>query len=190
MALSSADQRFLDRLGTRLGKAALRRARPRVRQSSSTLARAMVVLRPTLLTTWVYIPHYWSLYVHDGRRPFVKPHIMCWFRDPRLDPRLNAGRTPERVFQLRHLSREEFLYWMQQNRLADPTGTNPRARPMIVTKAIRKPTAPNAFFSNEDGMRGFDRDASRIVQDEFSRYVASVVPGVGEPIEGRAIVRL
>lgn len=181
----------MNRLGRKLGLAAARRARPRVRAASRTLARAIEIQRPTIQTTWVVIPHYWAIMVHEGRRPFSKPFLMAWFRDPRNDPRLSGGQTPRRVSQLKHLTRQEFLFWMQMNRQADPTGLNPRARPMIVTKVIRKGTPPNRFFDNRDGMRGFGREASGIIQAEFSKHVAAVVPGVGrELVAPAAVLRL
>lgn len=175
MPMSAADRKFLDDLGTRLGRAAAKKVRPRVREASRTLARAIQVQRTSLRKTHVYIPHYWSLMVHDGRRPFRKQRFMVWFRNPRNDPRLPGGKTPQRVSQLRHMSREEFEFWQEQNRKADPTGLNPRARPMVVTKVIRKPTPPDRFFANDDGMLGFQQEAADIIKNEFSLHVLRTV---------------
>lgn len=184
------DLALLERIGRELGKAAVKRARPQVRKSSRTLARAMSVVRPTQKTTWVYIPHYWAIMVHEGRQPFSKPNAMVWFRDPRKDPRLPTGSTPQRVSQLKHLTRRQYLYWLDQNRKADPTGLNPQARPMIVTKKVTRPTPPNKFFDNREGMRGFREDANKVVKTLFLEHLEATVPGVGRVLRDEAVLVL
>ena len=190
MALTARDTIFLDRLGRTLGKAAARKVRPRVREASRTLARAMTVQRLTTHTTQVFIPHYWAVMVHDGRNPFSRPFAMVWFRDIRNDPRLLGGQTPQRMSQLRRLTKDQFSFWLRENRKADPSGMNPRARPMIVSKVIHKRTIANRFFDNSDGMRGFAAEASDIASQMFSNHVAEVVPGVRKVIVDVAVARL
>lgn len=124
----------------------------------------------------IQIPHYWALYVHDGRSaPFgaVQAQFLVWFRNPKDDPRLRGGISPVRAKDLRQLTPSEFRYWLARNREADPDGTNPRLRPMIVTRQIRTPTQARRFFSNEagGGMQRFPPEARRIIAEEFSGFV-------------------
>lgn len=171
--------KFKRRLARRLGQAALRKARPRVSRSSETLARSMqvnVFRLPGRLGTVqasVHIPHYWAVYVHDGRRPFRKGRYMVWWRNPKLDPRLQNGKSPRRARNVRRLTRDQFLAAMALRDEWIKQGGDPFDAPVIITKAIRKPTRPNTFFSNEPagGMFGFRDIAGRIAQDEMSRFV-------------------
>lgn len=105
----------------------------------------------------VHIPHYWAIYVHDGRSPFRMPkgRYMVWYRDPSQDPRLKGGR-PERRAAVRRLrlTKAEF------HRLA-------RAGQIVVASEIRKPTRPSPFFSNTGVMRSFLGKAGGIVQREW-----------------------
>lgn len=184
------DNTFTRLLANKLAVAGLRRARPGIFQASKTLARAARAVVVNDNEAWIYIPHYWALMVHDGRLPFSKDRIMVWFRDPRDDPRLVNGQTPERVSQLRSLSKQEFAYWSARNRLADPTGLNPEKRPMVVTKVIRKGTPARPFFSNKEGMAGFSREARLRAGQEWSAFLAAEVPGVGRVEADVVVVRL
>lgn len=177
------DDKFKRRLARRLGEAAKRVARPRVAKASTTLADAMEVRVYRLpgakrsIRADLTIPHYWAVYVHDGRRPFRKGRYMVWWRNPKLDPRLRDGRTPKRARDLRRLSRDQFLaaaalrqQWIKQ-------GGDPYDAPVIITKEVRKATPPNPFFENGSGggMAGFRSVAGRLAQNEFSRFVREQV---------------
>jgi hypothetical protein len=121
----------------------------------------------------VRIPHYWAVYAHDGRKPFVKGSYMVFWKDPRNDPRRGVkGTTPRRRSSLRSLSREEFLRaWLVRQAWIE-AGGDPYDSPVIITKQIRKRTPPTRFFENEGGgMSGFREAAGRIAQKDFSEYV-------------------
>lgn len=175
-----ADIRFMQRLAKRIGTAGLRRARPKVSRASRTLARALVLKvrvreskRRATIEAAIHIPHYWAIYVHDGRKPFRKGRYMVWWRNPKLDPRLQGGKTSKRAGQLRRLNRIQWEAALQS--IADwvSAGGDIYDAPVVITKAIRKPTAPTKFFGNApgEGMHGFINDAGRIVDREFSRHV-------------------
>ena len=177
------DDKFKRRLARRLALAAQRRARPKVARASDTLARNMIVSTQRIpgargdVAGKVSIPHYWALYVHDGRRPFRKQKFMVWFRNPRLDPRLVNGKTPKRASQLRSLTRAQ---WLAAVRLRDEwikQGGDPFDAPVIITKAVRKSTKATPFFGNApgEGMFGFIDDTHRIARAEMSRHVRKVM---------------
>lgn len=114
----------------------------------------------------LHVPHYWALYVHNGRGPFNMPRgkFMVWFKDPRQDPRLRGGKTPERVSQLRHLTAEEFYRALQLDQI-------------IVTSRIRKPTPPTPFFANEagGGMQGFADHVNQQVNAKVREYLLNQI---------------
>lgn len=179
------DLRFQRRLARRMGEAGLRIARPKVRMHSETLARAMTLTvgrpsgtrtraRPNDIEARLHIPHYWAVYVHDGRRPFQKGRYMVFWKNPRLDPRRSpSGRTPPRRASLRSLSRAEFIRAVQVRDAWIAAGGDPYDSPVVITKVIRKRTPPTRFFENNagGGMAGFPAVASRIAQADFSAYV-------------------
>lgn len=192
------DDRFKRRLMLRLLDAGKRRARPKIARASRTLARALssyVVFRSGRYPNvegYLEIPHYWAVYVHDGRNPFRKQRYMIWWRNPLRDPRLRGGKTPERASQLRSLTRAEWIAANKENRDHLRRGGDPFDMPVIITKVIRRRTPAVPFFDNDSGggMSGFSTDASRIAQSEFSRHVARTVPGVGQALKDEAVARI
>jgi len=91
----------------------------------------------------LYIPHYWALYYHDGRRG-VRPILaskLVFFADPHDDPRL-AGGYPERDFDIRTLTREEYEAGLEENRKRREVGLGPF---MFVVDATG-PAAAHPFF--------------------------------------------
>ena len=158
----------------------LRREAKKVAKQASTYARPNIpskTLRVALQVVEgqepgnaaVFIPHYWAVFVHDGRRGFsMRPGAyLVWFRNPANDPRRPGGTTPERLRDMRRRTPQEFQYWMRQNRLADKVGA---PRPMIVTRAVG-PTRPAGFFDNKKGMAIFIKQAKRIMAEDFDRFV-------------------
>jgi hypothetical protein len=91
----------------------------------------------------LYVPHYWALYYHDGRggvRPITASKLV-FFADPRDDPRL-AGGYPERDFDIRTLTREEYAAGLEENRKRRESGLGPF---MFVVDAAG-PAAAHPFF--------------------------------------------
>lgn len=171
--MATVDDRFISRLTSTLLRAAHRHAQPIIRAKSRTLAAALrIVLENDGRDGGrLSVPHYWAVYVHDGRGAPVLPRrgsVLVWFRNPNNDPRLRGGRYPVRASQVRHLTRTQFEFWLAENRLAIQRGVPP---PMIVTKRINTPTQAYAFFDNSKGMRGFVAQVPGIVAAEFSDFV-------------------
>lgn len=91
----------------------------------------------------IFIPHYWAVYYHDGRDGFEAPggRFLVYFSDQSDDPRIEGG-YPERVSEVRHLTREEFREGLEQNEIAFDRGERPY---MFVVRAVG-PAAGHPFF--------------------------------------------
>jgi hypothetical protein len=165
--------RFFRDLPRRIARFGVTYVRPSI--PSRTLRKALNVLQDTPTRAFIQIPHYWALYVHDGRAPFSAPpgRLLVWFRDPKDDPRLSGGISPVRANQLRQLTPSQFYFWLTQNAIARAEGRDP---PMIVTRHVRKRTPGAHFFENDGGMRGFAEAVSEKfnpeVQKELTRQLA------------------
>lgn len=181
--MSLVDDKFKRRLARRLALAGQRKVRPRLSRLSDTLARSLVIEVRRIpgdkgnVSSRLHIPHYWAVYAHDGRKPFRKGRYMVWFRNPRLDPRLQGGKSPKRASQLRSLTRDQWIAALRLRNQWIRLGGDPFDAPVIITKVIRRATPPNRFFGNApgDGMFGFGEIASRLATAEFSRHVKSVM---------------
>lgn len=176
------DQALKVRIADRLAEAALVKVRPQI--PSQTLQGALSIVGVASSSTdrverRVSLPHYWAIYVHDGRGPFNMPagRFMCWFRDKNDDPRL-AGGYPVRVADQRHLTREEFKHFMLLNRVVERAvygrlrrPGEPQVGPMIVTNKIKNRTAASLFFDNSRGMAGFAQEANTIGEAAFASFI-------------------
>lgn len=142
--------------------------RPKIR--SRTLRRALNRWIPTDQQGYIQIPHYWALYVHDGRGTFAAPpgKYLVWFRNPKDDPRLRGGVTPVRAADLRHLQPSEFYHWLRENAIARAEGRDP---PMVVTRAVRKGVPPARFFENDGGMAGFAAKANDVANPIVREHI-------------------
>lgn len=142
--------------------------------------------------SWVlHIPQYWAVYLNDGRGPVVprKASFLVWFRNPKNDPRLNAGRSPIRLAETRRLSKAQFQYWAAKNReiikryrrqtgkrILTSADYEAMKLPMIVVKMSPKHggSVPGQhFFDNDAGMQGFKDEASQHIQQRVGGHVLS-----------------
>ena len=126
------------------------------------------------------IPHFWAVYINDGRRAVNRSNgYLVWFRNPKDDPRLFNGNTPQRLAQTRKLSKAEWEKWTGINRVKineyrrrtgkrnlTSTDYQDMKLPMIVAR--RSPgdgrrVEGEKFFDNEagGGMQGFAREAGQ-----------------------------
>lgn len=139
---------------------------------------------------FLWVPHYWAIYVHSGRGEAgpVSSTYLVWFRNPKDDPRYPGGRYPIRREDVRRLTKEQFKEWAAKNReiIRDYKKRTGKTKletndyesmrlPMVVAKT--SPRTPGGhmmgskfdydkgvpFFSNTDaqGMAGF-RDLANI----------------------------
>lgn len=171
-----ADERLTNALLREFGRLGVRRVRPKIRSSKGkpikVLQRALhaELISPRELV--LSIPHYWAVYVHDGRRAPVRAKdstFLIWYRDPNQDPRLRAGVTPERASQLRHLTTAQFKKALRLNAEALAAG---RQSPVVITTQVNKSTPGVPFFSNAagGGMSGFLEEVNRAGQARVRRY--------------------
>lgn len=116
------------------------------------------------------IPHYWALYVHDGRGPFGprNARYLCFFPDPKDDPRLRGG-YPVRDTDIRHLTAREFWNAIDENRARRKRGEPPF---MIVLKRMPNGENPRPFFTV--GLSNFGPDVWDMIRDAFPSYLEAL----------------
>jgi hypothetical protein len=162
---NSGQGNILRKIADELAIAAAVHAEPAVKRASTQLAEAMYPRsgRRAGLSE-VFIPHYWAAYRHDGRRAPLRPppptKVFVWFRDPRKDPRLRNGKSPQRLSQVRRLKlpKATFREMIESGEI-------------VVRRLILRSTAPTLFFDNDVGMRGFWEKADGIARPMFSDHV-------------------
>lgn len=189
---------FKKDLAERLTLGAYRKVRPRVARASRTLANAMERRveaesrsRGDVVGV-LYIPHYWAVYVHDGRRPFSKSSYMVWWKNPKEDPRLSGGVAPKRARNLKRLTRNQWLEAVRRRQEWIDAGGDAYDAPVIITRVIRRRTRPDKFFGNRrgGGLQGYVNTANKIGQKKFSRYVRDVLgEGFRETSSARGVLR-
>lgn len=175
---------FLDfkrRLLKRLGREAKNYVRPKISSYKGKPIHALreaLEARVELDSVVVSIPHFWAVYVHDGRKaPFgpKRGSFLIWWKDPTKDPRLRGGVTPKRASQLRRLTPRQFREALRDNARAINEGREP---PVVITRRVRKATPPSPFFSNEagGGMRGFKESVGPAALKMFRRELKASMP--------------
>lgn len=116
---------------------------------------------------YLYIPHYWALYIHDGHRGPIRPYraqYLVWFRDPRDDPRLRDG-YPIRETDVKRLTKDEFYEAVEIQRQRDIAGLPA----YVYIRKFRPASPPRQFF--ETNLSRFEARADRLVADTFDRFV-------------------
>lgn len=180
---------FVKQLNNKLSSMASGFTKSNLHDISQTLAKHLrVIKQPAVITlspknayfsSVLWIPDFWAAFVHDGRKPIdltkgpsrgrysTGKMVLVWFRNPADDPRTRNGTWyPTRAEQVKHLTKKQWLYWREQNKLARSRGM---LEPMIVTKYSGK-VKPRPFFSNKDplyDMSPFIREG-RAMALEFS----------------------
>ena len=167
MAKAIDHQEFLRRLAETLLEGAEAHARPAVAEASNTLARYLsaeiVAESPGEVIGALTVPHFWAQWAHDGRGPAAptRTRFLVWFRNPLNDPRLRGGRYPIRRRDVRHLTEQQWKFWLNENRLAARRNVPP---PMIIVQHVG-PAAGTPFFSNEfprGGMWQFPAEGKKV----------------------------
>lgn len=119
----------------------------RVRRSipSRTLRAALrLVIDESRNRAHLFIPHYWAVYLHDGRDGFGPRSAkkLVFFDNPKDDPRIRGARAPERASQLRRLSRREYQKGLEINNERRRRGQRPY---MYVVDSVG-PATGSKFF--------------------------------------------
>lgn len=162
----ASTQTFLRTILKRIGLIVQVRA---IRRLTSTTLRAALELHIHRdNTAVVHLPHYWSLYVHDGRGPFSMPpgRFMVWYKDIKDDPRLRGGQTPARLSRVRSLRR----VLSKRKFRADVA-----AGKVVFVERITKATPGQFFFSNEPGgaQAGVTEEINVTASFQFRQHVKS-----------------
>ena len=150
---------FLRELALDLGNMGIDHLQGKIPSKTLTDALTVIVDGPGL--SRIYIPHFWALYVHDGRQRPIYPingRFLVWFKNHRDDPRLPGGEYPIRANDVRSLTKEEFKEAKSKNEI-------------IVAKSVKKTVAPSYFFLNSVGMKGFEERVNNKVKIEMDKYV-------------------
>lgn len=149
---------------------------------------------------FLWVPHYWAIYVHSGRntvRPTVSTYLV-WFRDPLDDPRYPRGKYPVRKSEVRRLTKDQFRTWAAKNReiireykkrtgktKLESSDYESMQLPMVVAKRSPRNAGGHMpgskfhydegvpFFSNTDprGMLGFRDQANKEGYQIVDKYV-------------------
>lgn len=173
--MAAPDERaFLREVLRAVAARARRRVTPKI--PSRTLRAALEVRVEEVVGTMfavLHLPHYWALYVHDGRGPITKNKgFLVFFRNPSEDPRL-AGGYAKRAAEVRHLTRTEWKSGLERNRRHIAAGGDPFDAPMIVVRRVG-PAAGARFFT--DGMIGFlQEEAAPEILERFDRFMQRVI---------------
>lgn len=171
---------------------ALGKARVFPKIPSRQLREALQTIEIDAKTGVLYIPHYWAIFAHDGRGPSPADKdsaILVWFKNPEQDPRYPAGRYPVTKSDVKHLTPQQFKFWLDKNRkiIADykkATGKRILTKsdylsmdlPLIVARnspGNRGRVEGVPFFSNTDskGMVGFDKECNEEGYKIFNNYM-------------------
>lgn len=160
---------FYQQLLTKYGEAELERVRLLI--GSRTLREAVrLIVDAQAGTAELYIPHYWAVYYHDGRKGFgpITSSKLVFFADPKDDPRLVGGH-PERDFDIRTLTRDEYEHGLAVNAERRKNGQAPF---MFVLDRVG-PAAGHPFFNQlSNGAAGrMDLPARRATDDAIQALV-------------------
>jgi len=151
-------------------------ASPAVAKWSKTLAEAIQIQATEPHAGRLYIPHYWAVYVNDGRGASIpsRTTYFVWWRDPAKDPRFSGSTTPERASSVRRLTAQEWRYYSTIRRNQIRAGEEPD---MIIARSV-KGTPPRKFFDNDGGMASFLDEANRICQELYRAFVLDYFDGL------------
>lgn len=155
---------FLDDLAQGLASLGAIHAKPAVLKASKTLAEGLTTrnLQRTGNAA-VTIPHFWAVFVHDGRGRSIVPKnssVLIWYRNKADDPRFTGSQTPKRASQIKRLTASQLKRGLAAGKI-------------IIAKKVSKPVPGHFFFNNNGGMAGFDKRAGNIAKREFSAFVKS-----------------
>lgn len=173
-------EEFYERLLRRIGERARDRVLPVI--PSETLRNSLQLdvsanlVEPRAV---LFLPHYWAIYLHDGRGPVapVTKRWLVWFQNPADDPRTAGGRNyPVRAADARRLTPAEWEAGLEENRERRARGLEPY---MIVTKHAGPVEFPKSYKFFEDGMEGFGDQVGDVALAELQAYLDGMLPRFG-----------
>lgn len=135
--------RIIRRVLEAIGPRELERAKAAV--GSTTLRRAMrLIIEESEARANLFIPQYWAVFYHDGRGSIspVSARKLVFFDNPKDDPRLNGGVSPERAGALRRLTKAQYNEGLVQNQRRAAA----KQRPFMFVVDSAGPQAARPFF--------------------------------------------
>jgi hypothetical protein len=124
----------------------------------------------------LYIPHFWALFVHDGRGGFgpQRATFLVYFVNDADDPRKP---TPERAKDQRRLTKAEFQAGLGENRRLEQL--NPAGGPMQHMIVVKDPfgdparvgRAEGTPFFSPDYMQPFLTQVDNLVFEKFDAFI-------------------
>lgn len=164
-----------ERLLTKFGERELRAVRQEV--GSKTLRKAMeLILEVSKGRARLYIPHYWAIYYHDGHGTITpkRARKLVFFDNPKDDPRLDNGVTPEREAQVGRLTKQQYQDGIKKNRKRAARGQRPY---MYVVDSVG-PTPGDPFFDR--AAKGAPARADRFFEKELTRELGQLAREISE----------
>lgn len=158
-----------ERLLTKFGERELKYVKREV--GSTTLKRAMQLLvNVSKQEARLYIPHYWALYYHDGHGTITpkRARKLVFFDNPKDDPRLDNGKTPEREAQVGRLTKQQYQDGIKRNRKRAARGQRPF---MYVVDSVG-PTPGDPFFDRASG--GASERADDFVERQLDKELGAL----------------
>jgi len=128
------------------------------------------------LSSRLHIPHYWAIYVHEGRGAKTPQNTIyfVWFVPASIDPRFQGRQTPEKKADVRRLFGKEFAYWMSINRQVEKQvygrrrkPDQPQVGPMRIAKKVG-PTTARPFFENQSFRQAVQELATKFLAGSFT----------------------
>ena len=170
--MSPEDSAFMTRLLQRLVDNAERSVRGKIPSRALRDALQKFVGRTNGA---LYLPHYWAVFIHDGRKPFgpKRAKVLVWFRNPADDPRLREG-YPVRLRDVKRLTKEQFREGLARNRELGG------GQPFMIVRPFQKKALAGAFFFTE-GMKAFEKGAAEIIAKEFDKHIRRQVARIKQP---------
>jgi len=148
-------------------------------RSSRTISAALAGRRISEIR--LTIPHYWAVYIHDGRPAFGprRATFLVWFTDPDDDPRL-AGGFPVRYSDVKRLTKEQFHEGLRINAQRRAVG----ATLYMHIARSRRGDPPRRFFS--EGLAGFVDGVpiSLMVSNDLRQFVLARVKSRRDVVRG------
>ena len=169
---------LIDRVLGRLVRRALRLVRGKI--PSATL-RSMLQGVVANGRGILFLPHYWAVYVHDGRGRITPKRAkwLVWFPDIKNDPRVAGGSDyPVRMSQIKRLTRAQWVAGLAENRRRRAAGLEPF---MVVSKASG-PARGVPFFEQ---LR-LEPEVADIVEPEVDRFMVALADELTESSTAQA----
>lgn len=167
---------------------------------STQLKAALQIKKIDNTAGYLWVPHYWAIYVHNGRGDAgpVSSTYLVWFRNPQDDPRYPGGKYPVKRSDIKRLTKEQFQEWASRNReiirdykkrtgktRLDSSDYESMRLPMIVAKRSPRTLGGHMagrrfdydkgvpFFDNNDvrGMAGFRELANAKGAAMINKYI-------------------